>query len=194
MAADPSTAVSVKYLYSLYWSLTTLTTVGYGDVTPKNDAERLFTSVTLLLGGLVFGYMLGNVSSMMNQLERQDYLLRERMDVVKDYVTWRNMPPCLAMRIKSYYAHFYNFRPVFDGEHCQAIEGPLGRGSRSPRPITEPCAAATAAPPAAWPFSQPVARGSLTLSPPLACICTHLHASARICHREPACAPMQSLG
>ena len=33
--------VSKQYIYSVYWSLTTLTTVGYGDITPTNMIEAM---------------------------------------------------------------------------------------------------------------------------------------------------------
>ena len=54
--------VSEQYLFSIYWALTTLTTVGYGDITPANDSERTFVTFTLLGGSLVFAYILGDVS------------------------------------------------------------------------------------------------------------------------------------
>jgi len=112
VAGEAATPVQIKYLYSIYWALTTLTTVGYGDITPANDTERLFTSATLLIGGLVFGYMIGNVSGMMAQLSRQADEVRDKMDAVKDYVAWRNMPPVLAQRIKTYFTYFYTTRPA----------------------------------------------------------------------------------
>ena len=43
--ADEETTTAVRYLYSLYWSLTTLTTVGYGDVIPHNELEIAYVSV-----------------------------------------------------------------------------------------------------------------------------------------------------
>ena len=39
----------VQYLYAVYWALTTLTTVGYGDITPTNNYERGYTLIVLLV-------------------------------------------------------------------------------------------------------------------------------------------------
>ena len=35
---------------SVYWAITTMTTVGFGDITPKTDLGRLIASAMMLLG------------------------------------------------------------------------------------------------------------------------------------------------
>lgn len=35
---------------AVYWAITTMTTVGFGDITPKTELGRLISSVMMLLG------------------------------------------------------------------------------------------------------------------------------------------------
>ena len=65
--------VWVQYLYSFYWSLMTLTTIGYGDITPKNDSERMFALLCFLLGALVFGYTLSSIGEMVKVRQSMIY-------------------------------------------------------------------------------------------------------------------------
>lgn len=44
----------------MYFSYTTLSTVGFGDFNPRSDLERLFCILVLLLGVGIFGFILGN--------------------------------------------------------------------------------------------------------------------------------------
>jgi hypothetical protein len=41
-----------------------VTTVGYGDVIAGNHEERIFVIVVGLLGGIVFAFSLGNITSL----------------------------------------------------------------------------------------------------------------------------------
>ena len=39
-----------KYLYSIYFASTTLLTVGYGDIIPKNNLEVIMIIATQIIG------------------------------------------------------------------------------------------------------------------------------------------------
>lgn len=49
---DPSLlpATDTMYVDAVYWSLTTLATVGYGDITPCNEMEQLYTAAAMVIG------------------------------------------------------------------------------------------------------------------------------------------------
>lgn len=40
----------LSWVDSFYFSVITLTTVGYGDITPQTDAGKIFTSIYVLVG------------------------------------------------------------------------------------------------------------------------------------------------
>ncbi len=48
---------------SIYWAITTMTTVGFGDITPKTDLGRFFASVMMLLGWGTLAVPTGIVTS-----------------------------------------------------------------------------------------------------------------------------------
>jgi ABC-type proline/glycine betaine transport system substrate-binding protein/ABC-type amino acid transport substrate-binding protein len=49
--------------HSIWWAVVTVTTVGYGDKTPKGASGRLFGLVWILAGYFVFAYFTASVSS-----------------------------------------------------------------------------------------------------------------------------------
>merc|ERR1712127_829219 len=56
--------LSSNYLASLYWAFTTITTTGYGDITPKSESEVLYCCFAMFLGALMFGYVVGSMASL----------------------------------------------------------------------------------------------------------------------------------
>ena len=84
--------LSLRYCASIYWAFTTMTTVGYGDINTSNDTERVFCIFAMLVGASVFGYVIGNVTVMMESFDMQAAFLHEKMDRVKEYLRDRKFP------------------------------------------------------------------------------------------------------
>jgi voltage-gated potassium channel len=92
-----------KYVASLYWSFSTITTVGYGDLTPSNTAERLFAIVAMVVGVTIFAYFMGSMTSIVSALNESQQQYDKRMEEVETFLTFRDIPASLAERVKSYY-------------------------------------------------------------------------------------------
>ena len=54
---------SEAYISSLYFIFTSLTTVGFGNISPNTVAEKTFSIIVLMLGGMFFVQILLKSSS-----------------------------------------------------------------------------------------------------------------------------------
>lgn len=67
---------TVKYLHSIYWGLTTMLTVGYGDIVPTNSQEIIFNIWAMFLGCAVFGYSMNSIGDILKQAHKQTSILK----------------------------------------------------------------------------------------------------------------------
>lgn len=74
-----------RYLAAIYWAMSTLTTVGYGDITPESDEERLYAMLAMVIGGSLYGYVIGAVTSMVTDMDLNTRAYLEKMEL---YQSW----------------------------------------------------------------------------------------------------------
>ncbi|DBA03518.1 TPA: hypothetical protein N0F65_011419 [Lagenidium giganteum] len=95
-----------KYVYCLYWAVTTMTTVGYGDVAPGNPAMIMYAIIGVLIGASTFTYIVGTLSSLVDEMQMDTDFYRERMDRLKAYLKERQVSKPLAARLRRYYEYY----------------------------------------------------------------------------------------
>lgn len=90
---------SVQYTASIYYALVTMTTIGYGDVLPTNDSERIFASVAMLIGASIFAYAITNMCQVVHNLNPADVAVKSRMDDLTDLINFLGLNRLLRHKI-----------------------------------------------------------------------------------------------
>ena len=81
---DPNSWFDI-YLICMYWSIVTLTTVGYGDITPVNIIEMVYMMMAIVFGTTTFAYFISKIASMINDYNNEDNIIRRQIDVINQY-------------------------------------------------------------------------------------------------------------
>jgi len=63
----------VKYLYSLYFTTTTMITVGYGDIVPYSLIETSYCLFLMIISSGMFAYSLNKFGVILTEMYKKDY-------------------------------------------------------------------------------------------------------------------------
>ena len=92
-----------SYVAALYWAGMTLTTIGYGDVFPRSAAQRVYVSCVMLVGGFLYGYIIGAVSALLSAAgERRHHFFRT-MTKLNVFLDNRHIPTQLRYKLREYF-------------------------------------------------------------------------------------------
>ena len=80
---DSST--SRKYLLSLYWSMITLATIGYGEIYPVSLSEKIFGIFWMGFALYILSFFISSLSSLLSQIDLKKTLLNEQMHFIDEF-------------------------------------------------------------------------------------------------------------
>lgn len=106
----PDTDITTYYIKSFYWALTTLTTIGYGDITPTNNIGRIFTCFIMIIGVGMYGIVIGNISRMLASADRYKEQSREKINDLLMFMKHYKIPDRLQEAAINHYSHIYSKR------------------------------------------------------------------------------------
>ncbi|XP_076362810.1 cyclic nucleotide-gated channel alpha-3-like [Tachypleus tridentatus] len=104
-----------QYIYSFYWSTLTMTTIGEVS-TPQRDVEYLFMVLDFLIGVLIFATIVGNIGSMITNMNAARVEFQSRIDSVKQYMEFRKIGKELEDKVIKWFDYLWTNKQTADQE------------------------------------------------------------------------------
>jgi len=102
------------YLEAFYWTVTTLTTIGYGDITPSTPVQFIYVIFIMLMGAAIYGFIIGNIANIIANIDVAKSQFREKLENIDTFLKYRGIPSELQKRIHDYYDYLWDSRRGYE--------------------------------------------------------------------------------
>ena len=89
-----------QYLTSLYYTITTITTVGYGDISGNTPLEKIFCIFIMIIGVVAFSFASGSLASILQNYDSSNAKYEEKLQMLNNVYKKYNLPNDLYSRLK----------------------------------------------------------------------------------------------
>jgi CRP-like cAMP-binding protein len=118
VGVNPDIPIKDQYLKALYWTITTITTIGYGDISPLSlgitavpaNVITTFTIIIELLGAGMYGFIIGNISNLIANLDVAKSQHQEKVERINTFLKYKNLPGNIQKRVNNYYDYLWESR------------------------------------------------------------------------------------
>ncbi|KAI8569008.1 hypothetical protein RHMOL_Rhmol02G0245600 [Rhododendron molle] len=119
----------IRYVTTIYWSITTLTTTGYGDLHPVNTQEMVFDTFYMLFNLGLTSYLIGNMTNLVVHITSRTRQFRDSIQGASSFAQRNQLPPHLQDQMLAHLC--LRFRTNSEGLHHQETLDALPNAIRS---------------------------------------------------------------
>uniref|UniRef100_A0A8C7YRK2 Potassium voltage-gated channel, subfamily H (eag-related), member 1a n=1 Tax=Oryzias sinensis TaxID=183150 RepID=A0A8C7YRK2_9TELE len=109
------------YITSLYFTMTSLTSIGFGNIAPTTDGEKIFAVAMMMIGSLLYATIFGNVTTIFQQMYANTNRYHEMINSVRDFLKLYQVPKGLSERVMDYIASTWSMSRGIDTEKVLQI-------------------------------------------------------------------------
>uniref|UniRef100_A0A3P8RSU9 Voltage-gated inwardly rectifying potassium channel KCNH2 n=1 Tax=Amphiprion percula TaxID=161767 RepID=A0A3P8RSU9_AMPPE len=112
--SNPGPSIKDKYVTALYFTFSSLTSVGFGNVSPNTNSEKIFSICVMLIGSLMYASIFGNVSAIIQRLYSGTARYHTQMLRVREFIRFHQIPNPLRQRLEEYFQHAWSYTNGID--------------------------------------------------------------------------------
>lgn len=116
-----------KYIYSYYFVVVVMNTVGFGDIVPKNYTERLYSIFFIYFACGMFAYTINSIGIIVQDINKSKKIFKRNLHLINGYMKQKNINFDLRVRIRKYFEYIWNEERVHNEEETQEIIDKLSK-------------------------------------------------------------------
>ncbi|GFV66626.1 potassium voltage-gated channel subfamily H member 8 [Trichonephila clavipes] len=116
------TDITTAYITALYFTTTSLTSVGFGNVAANTNAEKVFSILTMLIGALMHAAVFGNVTAIIQRMYARRSQYHTKLRDLKDFFRLHQISKELKQRMTDYFQTIWSLNHGIDPNELEVSE------------------------------------------------------------------------
>lgn len=116
-----SASVMELYITALYWSITTMATVGYGDIKPQTPAEIGFVISAMAFACIIFGFVIGAIEGIVMNYRAMENKHREMVIVMNAFMRKKSLPLALQYKVRRYMEFLWDLQKKSEVDETEIL-------------------------------------------------------------------------
>ena len=92
--------IPTLYITSLYWTITTLCTCGYGDISPQTKLEQALAMIWMCTGLYFFSFTISSLNSLLSSYDLKENILESKIAAIDEFASEANLSLNLRNKLK----------------------------------------------------------------------------------------------
>ena len=112
---------SDAYITALYFTCTSLTTVGFGNVAANTKYEKIFSIVIMMVGALMHATIFGHVTNQLQRMYSRKQEYNSKWGDLKEFTTVHAVPKALKQKMQDYFQTVWSINHGIDPSQVTTI-------------------------------------------------------------------------
>ncbi|CAK87824.1 unnamed protein product (macronuclear) [Paramecium tetraurelia] len=112
---------NTQYLQAFYYTAVTIFTVGYGDVTPQSNIEKIVSVILIMISSIQLPYSVNTVGTIITEISAFTEEKKRKLRIINSYMNKTSLSSGLQVQVRKYLSYYWENKVVSQSEEEKEI-------------------------------------------------------------------------